>query len=107
MGETRSGRGGVAILRTKFKFFEVVRIESAPEGFEHLCGQAGPILGRTECEDGSWTYSVSLEDIGETFLLSEGALSSTGKFVKREDIYDGSSVRVSVDPETGEGKLIE
>ena len=94
-------------MAAKFEFFEVVRITPKPEGFECLHGKEGPVLGKAECDDGQWTYSVYLEDLGGTFSLYEDELASAGKFVKREDIYDGSSVRVAVDPETGEGKLVE
>ena len=94
-------------MATKFEFFEVVRIEATPADFEHLQGKTGPILGKAEGDDGRWIYSVYLEDDGGAFSMNEDDLSSTGRFVKREDIYDGTSIRVSVDPETGEGKLIE
>ena len=94
-------------MAAKFKFFEIVKIISNPEGFEQLQGKEGPVLGKAECDDGRWTYSVSLVELGENFSLDEDELESTGKFVKREDIYDGTSIRVSVDPKTGEGKLIK
>jgi hypothetical protein len=94
-------------VTAKFEFFQVVRITSKPKGFEHLQGKEGPVLGKAECDEGRWTYSVSLAELGENISLYAHEISSTGKFVKREDIYDGSSIRVSVDPETGEGKLVE
>ena len=94
-------------MAAKFEFFEVVKITSKPEGYEHLQGKEGPVVGKAECDDGRWTYSVSLAELGENFSLYEDELSSTGKFVKREDIYDGFSIKVSVDPRTGEGKLVD
>ena len=94
-------------MTSKFEFFEVVRVRSKPAGFEHLQGMEGPVLGKAECDNGRWTYSVSLAELGENFSLREDELESTGKFVKREDIYDGSSVRVIVDPKSGGGELAE
>ena len=91
----------------RFEFFEIVRVDGEPEGLEYLCGKAGPVLGKAECDDGSWTYAVYLEDLGESFSLSEDDLSGTGRFVRREDIYDGSSIRVPVNPKTGDGKPVE
>ena len=94
-------------MAAKFEFFEVVRIDAAPEESEELDGKTGPIVGMAESEDGRWTYSIYLENQGGAFIVNEDRLTSTGRFVKREDIYDGSSMRVAVDPKTGEGKLVE
>ena len=50
-------------MAAKFKFFEIVKIISNPEGFEQLQGKEGPVLGKAECDDGRWTYSVSLVEL--------------------------------------------
>ena len=57
--------------------------------------------------EGENTDAVSLFDSHEAWSLREGDLVATGRFMRREDFYDGTSVRVRVDPETGEGDLVE
>jgi len=84
--------------KARFSYYERVVVGD--------CGQArslgvadktGMILGLPEESDD--LYHVSLDDVNEAVLISEPCLRSTGVFGKREDIYDGSSVRVSEEGE--------
>jgi hypothetical protein len=51
-------------------------------------------MGRATDEvSGRTMYAVRLEN-GESWSLDEGELESTGQLLKREDFYDGTSVRI-------------
>lgn len=91
-------------MEAKFQFYEIVRVSDSDGNFTEVSGSEGAILGMAE-EDGKWFYSVSLFDTGETWNFPETALVSTGKHSRREDYYDGSSAKVVVDKDTGEGTL--
>ena len=58
-----------------------------------------------ENDQGEWIYAVHMTDKDESWDIRESELISTGEFMKRKDFYDGESVTVEVDPETGEGSF--
>jgi len=86
----------------KFNFYDVVKVLSEPsKEMIEISGQEGVVLGRAE-EDGCCVYAISLSS-GETWQIEEEDLESTGKISAPADIYSGESIKVSVDPETGDG----
>ena len=90
----------------KFDFYEKVRVQSSDPEKAHLNGEIGTILGRTETDDQkSFLYAVSIDSYRRTWALFEHELESTGQRAKREDYYDGSSVRIRVD-ERGRGTVV-
>jgi hypothetical protein len=94
----------------KFEFYEVVRVISCAKDVPvRLLGAEGAILGRTQGDQGDieWSYAVTFEGEINTWIFMEAELEPTGRFKRREDFYDGSSIRVIVDPATGEGCVIE
>jgi hypothetical protein len=92
-------------MNPKFKFYEVVGICGNREEFKPVAGRRAAVLGMSECDDGRWIYSVSILDSGETWCIEESELVPTGALMRREDFYDGSSVSVLVDSDTGEGRV--
>ena len=48
---------------------------------------------------------MAQNDDGEAPYCLEHELESTGGMDKRETFYSGASLKVEVDPETGEGRL--
>jgi hypothetical protein len=85
----------------RFDFYEVVQVISEEA---KLNGQAGTILGRTQTDDGkSWSYSVCLDSTRTCSTFSEDGLMATGLKKKKEDFYNGPSIRVIVD-EQGRGR---
>ncbi|MEQ7124391.1 hypothetical protein ABN034_07685 [Actinopolymorpha sp. B11F2] len=78
----------------RFDFFEVVQIV-VPTIAPPAEPTEGVVLGRAQNEvDDSRTYSVLMLD-GMTTAFDETALRSIGRYVAREDIYTGASIRVS------------
>ena len=65
----------------------------------------GVILGMSENNFGEWGYAVDILEIDDAWSIPESELFSLGRKMKREDIYTGQSMKISVDPETGEGSI--
>jgi hypothetical protein len=94
-------------IPAKFDFFEEVRVRNAEPPQEHLIGYVGVVLGRTATDDEStWYYGVTIPVDSQTVsCFFESQLESTGRKYRREDFYDGTSVRVRVD-EHGAGSIV-
>jgi hypothetical protein len=95
------------VKESPFQFYEIVRIREGLPGMQKYGGLEGAILGMAQEADGSWGYAVSLYSDGFTYDVTDREIESTGRMDRRESFYDGTSVRVSVDSETGEGSIIE
>jgi hypothetical protein len=92
--------------RNKFDFYEVVEILEPDVMPESLWHTQGIIQGMSHLKGGIWEYAVlACADDKELWQLEEQFLRSTGKQMSRDDFFDGTSVKVIVDPKTGEGKL--
>jgi hypothetical protein len=106
-------------MKKKFDFYEIVRI--APQNgtldltgldarkfdYQTLVGSEGPIVAMSR-DKKAWYCLVKLSNkIGDEYLIRENDLEATGKKAKREDFYTGESIRVRVDPKTGEGSLVD
>jgi hypothetical protein len=86
---------------SRFAFYEEVIVEPAGSGLEEIAGELGVVLG--VAEDGErWSYGVSIYSSGVTWTVTESDLKSTGRKRKREEFYDGTSIRVSQ-----RGRLLE
>ena len=81
-----------------FSFYEVVVIESVRPELREIVGKRAVVMGMAE-EAGQWSYSVSLESCGVSWSVRADDIRSTGQFRRREEFYDGSSIRVSKDGE--------
>ncbi len=93
-------------ITPRFTFYEKVRIHSIEPAKSHLDGEFGTILGRTLTEDNkTWLYAVWLDSEQMTWSFNESELEGTGEYGQREDLYDGSKLRVVVD-DSGEGKIV-
>lgn len=94
-------------MASKFEFLEIVRVNPKSPGLESVAGSEGAVLGKSQDEAGKWGYAVFIYGLDETWDLQEIDLESMGRMAKHEDFCDGTSIRVAVDPETGEGRIVE
>ena len=87
-----------------FDFFDEVYVDKSiiPSDTELL----GTILGKSETDSGKAFYAVLIESLGESYMCPPEALRKTGRKRDPKDVYPGDRIRVIVDPETGEGKII-
>ena len=95
-------------MNPRFKFYEIVKVRESSFAVENkINGLKGIILGMVEDENGNWFYSVQIYSENEGWDLPEEHLESTGKFTTREEFYGDDSIIVKVNPETGEGEIID
>jgi len=93
--------------KPRFAYYEKVRVRTTDPAKAHLNGEVGAVLGRTDTQDKtSWYYAVSLYTQQRSWCFFEHELEPTGEHAKREDFYDGTSMRVRVD-EHGRGTIVE
>lgn len=83
--------------RSKFEFFEKVRIVTRSGTKQSVNGAIGAVLGKVQDEGGIWYYAVHVYGDNRGWDFVEDELEATGEFDKRESFYDGSSIRVRVD----------
>lgn len=76
-----------------FDFYEVLKVVGATV---LPLGSLVTVLGRSRDEQGVEWYAVTPDD-GETFMVGAGDLQATGRRLRHEDFYDGSSLRVGMD----------
>ena len=90
----------------RFNFYDVVQIQGSDGApLDGVLGKTGTILGMAKNDKtGVWTYSVSIDPDGDVWSIDEPYLQSTGETKTRSDFYDGESIKVLVNPETGEGR---
>jgi hypothetical protein len=85
----------------KFKYYEEVIIKSERKEIEEINDKIGVIFSDPDMD----YIAVYFTDLEEVWDVKSNELKSTGKFFKREDFYDGSSISVKVDSK-GRGKII-
>jgi hypothetical protein len=74
-------------------------VESERPVLSEISGLSGAILGMAENDDCDWIYAVHILDTDESWDVRESELTTTGNYMKREDFYEGDSLRVEVEPE--------
>lgn len=98
-------RRGIMNSVPLFKFYEVVKVVSEQNTLREINGLTAAVLGMVQGDQGKWRYGISVFDTDEGWDVMESDLVATGSHMKREDFYDGSSIQIVVDPETGEGNI--
>jgi hypothetical protein len=92
-------------MKNKFEFFEVVKVNSEYKRDTRVVGLEGTVLGMAQNEQGLWGYAVFLDKFDEAWDFMENHIDSTGRKDEPSKFYDGTSIKVKVDPKTGEGDL--
>ena len=95
-------------MENKFEYYEIVKIKSDNPELLKVNGLEGAILGISEAEDSNQiAYSVHVFKLQTSWFIFEDDLVRTGRRSRKEDCYTTESVRVRVNPKTGEGEIIE
>lgn len=94
-------------MEPKFRFFEIVRVAVQHSGRAPYDGLEGAVLGMSRDVNGTWGYAVHIYQFDHTVDLTESELESTGRMAREEDFYDGTVIKVLVDPDTLEGRLAD
>jgi hypothetical protein len=89
-------------VKPEYDFYEIVRVISPKKR-----GYEGAILGMSQNDLGKWGYAVFLYEENTVWDFQEDELEPTGRKDRRESFYDGTTIRVQVDPDTGEGTIVD
>jgi hypothetical protein len=94
-------------MSARFAFYEVVSVLPCELVPERLWGTSGAVVGRADSTTVDWEYAVQMfSDANQCWQLPEACLRSEGRVMKREDLYDGTTISIGTAPaiETGSGK---
>jgi hypothetical protein len=94
-------------VRPKNNFLDLSGLDTRKFDYQTLIGREGVIIGMIQDDDGFWLYDVLFKKEENRFTLMEKDLVSTGIIRKEEEFMSGESIRVRVDPETGEGTIVD
>ena len=101
------------MANNKFNFCDIVRILSVKKKLEYFNGRTGIIRGISDNESDSTLFAYSVDILDENgdveickFIFEED-LCATGDRADKYKRYAAESVKVRVDPNTGEGKIID
>jgi hypothetical protein len=82
--------------------FDEVDVLETPTTLElEVSGERGIVVGVSEA-DGERFFAVSIEAVAGTVMLGAADVRATGRRVTRDDIYGGSTLRV-----TREGHVVD
>jgi hypothetical protein len=90
------------VAEGRFDWYERVRVTTADPAKAAVDRKLGAVIGKTQGDDGRWSYGVFVYDHQTVWSCWEDELVPTGEFDRRESFYSGESIRVS-----RHGKLLE
>lgn len=93
----------------KFNFYDIVKIVSEKSSLKKVNNNFGIIRGMSQNEEtGEWGYGVLVcNDENLAWDILESDLQSTGKKANSDTYNFGKIVKVSVDPETNKGGVMD
>jgi hypothetical protein len=83
--------------RSRFDFYEKVRVVSDDPSKAEIFGKLAAVLGKAK-GDGGWSYGIHVYDSPRTWHCWEHELESTGDFDRRKSFYAIDSIRGIIDP---------
>jgi len=83
--------------KSRFDFYEKVRILSKDPSRAKIYGKVAAILSKSK-GDGGWSYGIHGYESPGTWHCWECEPESTGEFDRRESFYAAASVRGIIDP---------
>jgi hypothetical protein len=99
----------MGFMKSLYDFYDIVQIISTDPKHRSMKGKFAVIRGKAQDEEtNEWFYGVRIIN-SEGFIVSfdEKDLKSTGKKANPKDYESVGSIKVRVDPETGEGSIVE
>lgn len=96
-------------MKNKFNYYEIVKVRSPKEELTEINGSKGVIRGMSQSDEtGEWGYAVSIiKDDGILWDIMETDLVTTTEFASPKDHTTGESIKIKVDPKTGEGEIVD
>jgi hypothetical protein len=95
-------------MKNKFDLYDIVIVCSQRKDLEEINGCRGYISAMSQSEEtGLWRYAVGIYDKECLWEVRESELLSTGEKEDPRINEPVDTIRVRVDPETGEGYLVD
>lgn len=100
-------------MKFKFDFDDIVRIDSKKPELAGINNKYGVICGMSTNDEETELYDYAVDILDENNQVIEGwcveeeDLQPTGKKANPKDFMTGESIRVRVDPETGQGEIVD
>jgi len=76
----------------KLDYYAEVRVQRTPATIARGIDGCIGVVGGISSDSGEDTYAVLVND--ETYMINESDLVPTGRVFAREDLYDGTSLKV-------------
>ena len=97
------------MMNSKFNYYDITIIKTTDPKIKKFNGLEATIQGKSQSEEDPaiWAYSVSIDGLDECYFVFEKDLYPTGRIAKEEHYMSQDTIRVRVDPETGEGNIVE
>jgi len=99
-------------MKSKFEFYEVVKVVSEKKELKKIKGKLGIITGKSQNEinPSTFSYAVDILDENENVIdgwcIYEEDLESTGRTIDSKKLFTGQSVKIKVNPQTEEGEIV-
>jgi hypothetical protein len=91
-------------MAAPLEFYEVVCVLPNDVVPKRLWGTCGVVVGRTDDGVLGLEYAVQvIADNNQCWQLPEQCLRPVGRRMTREELYDGDSLSIVVEPDTGVG----
>ena len=100
-------------MKSKFDFYEIVRVSSKKEALKVINYKEGVIIGKSQDEEDPRIFYYAVDIINDSGEIEDGwsieeiDLKETGKKADPAKFAYVDSVKIVVDPDTGEGKVID
>lgn len=100
-------------MKSKFDFYEIVKVFSSKKELKVINHKEGVIIGKSQDEEDPQIFYYAVDIINDAGEIEDGwsieeiDLQKTGKKADREKFAYVDSVKIVVDPDTGEGKIID
>ena len=92
-------------LTLALDLYDKVRVSSELPAHTSINGAEGAVAGVAIGDNGEHFYAVFIYKTERVWSVSEKYLVPTGSKDKMETFFDGTRIRVEVDPETGKGSI--
>ena len=100
-------------MKSKFNLYDIVIVNSNKKRLACINGKKGAIRGKSQSEENHSIFAYAVDIFNEAnkveggWFIFEEDLKYTGIKANPSDFYTGESIKVRVDPKTGEGEIID
>jgi len=95
-------------MKNQLEPFDLVKVlENSFSIKEGISGEIGIIQTDGSPYEGETIWGVYIDQKEEMYMLKDSQIKPLGISVSEEEFYDGTWIKVAVDPDTGEGEIVD